>query len=350
MKKIFTLAAICAATMTLNAQLIKDDFLSGYTVGNALEKFEYTSTTQGEANPIQANQWNLSGKSGNNDKHPDSTSPLVVAPLTYTGYAASGTDVAIDLLKLTTGGRTTIYSLANDHTYGAGTYYLAFMANVTAAGSANEFLSFDGNYTGNAQRVRYTVKKVDDSETYELGLGDNGAASTFGATALNFGETYLAVIKLTLNENPDSPAEGNGTGTASLYINPTLDAEPGTAFATVNFTGTALKSIRGLVIRQRSSLAAQIGGFRFAKTWNDAIGAGGVNIEGNTTSEAFISASGKTVLTSEAGTLKVTNLSGMEVVNQVTNGSFETALNTGLYIIQFIDNKGNTTTRKVAIK
>ncbi len=258
---------LCAGVLFANAQLIKNNFLAGYTVGQDLEKGAYANTTQDETNPIKLNQWNLSGKTGNNDQSPESVSPKLVAPLTYASYIESGKNVAIDLLKLTTGGRTDIYSLADDNTYGAGTYYVAFMFNVSAATTSGaEFISLDGNYTGNAQRARLGIKGIDET-TYAIGLGDGGAPSVFSGI-YNFGTTYLAVLKVVI--------DGAGLGTTSVYINPNVaGTEPASSTVTpVGITGTALKAIRGLVIRQRSTLAAQLGGLRFAKTWTDALGQG----------------------------------------------------------------------------
>ena len=271
MKKLLLSAIVLFTSVVgVNAQLIKRDFLEGYTVGGGLEKGAYTATS---GVPILLNQWNLSGKTGTSDQGGENAK--VVSALTYAGYVDSGKDVAVELLKLSTGGRTAIYSLADDNTYGAGTYYFAFVFNVTAASisSSSEFFSLDGNFTGNAQRVRFSVKGIESTTTYQIGLGDSGAATTLTGT-YNYGQTYLAVIKVEL--------DGEGTGTSSLYINPNLEStEPATAIATSAITGTALKSIRGVVVRQRSTIAAQIGGIRFAGTWANVLGQVSTSIEQN---------------------------------------------------------------------
>lgn len=342
MKKIFTLAAACLALTVANAQLPKSDFLTGYTVGQTLEKGTYDDTAQGDANPIKINQWNRSGKADANNT--SGASPVTVAPLTYEGYSESGKDVAVELLKLESGqGRTTIYSLSNNNNdFGAGTYYLAFMFNVSTAGSSNEFLAFDGNYTGNGQRARFGVKKVDD-ETYELGVGDSGAPSTFIAQKLNYNQTYLAVLKITI--------DGAGLGQCALFLNPTLASEPATADLTTNITGTALKSIRGITIRQRSTLAAHLGGFRFAANWADVIGQGpNIIVDSNNIEEATIYANGSSIVTSGAGSLNIINLAGAQLINASTNGQLDTDLGAGFYLVQFTNEAGETITRKVVIK
>ncbi len=263
MKKIVLTMLTCTSVLFANAQLITRDFLTGYTVGNNLEKGTYANTTQGVGTPIMANQWSRSGKDDANNT--SGANPKTVAALTYSGYSESGKDVAVDLLQLAEGGRTSIYSIASDNVYGAGTYYVAFMYNVSAASTdaGNEFFSIDGNYTGNSQRARFGVKGINEN-TYAIGLGDGGVPTDFSGT-YNFNQTYLAVVKVTI--------DGTGVGTTWVYINPdTKGTEPTTATATCGITGTALKSVRGIVIRQRSSLAAQIGGIRLAKSWSDALG------------------------------------------------------------------------------
>ncbi|MFV0467724.1 MAG: hypothetical protein ACK5MK_02220 [Dysgonomonas sp.] len=306
MRKILLSAVLLSiGIMTVNAQLIKSDFLANYAVGDNLEKGSYANTTQGESTPLQANQWSLSGKTGENDQSSVSVSPKAASPLVFSGYVDSDKNVAIDFLKLATGGRTTIYSLVNDNTYGAGTYYFSFLFKVTEASltTAAEFFSLDGNYTGNAQRVRFSVKGIDET-TYQIGLGDSGAASTLSGT-YEYGKTYVAVIEVVL--------AGDGTGSSSLYINPNLSsAKPSTASATSAITGTALKAIRGVVIRQRSTLAAQLSGLRFASTWSDVLGQGTSSIETGTVDKGEIISS------------KYYTLKGVEVKNP--------GQNTGVYI------------------
>lgn len=333
MKKILlSTFVLCAAIFSVNAQIMKNDFLTGYSVGDDLEKGAYPSTTQGDANPIMANQWNLSGKTGNSDQ--GGTNPKTVAPLVYAGYVESGKNVAIDLLKTESGqNRTTIYSLMSDYTYGAGTYYVAFMFNASFAStsSGNEFFAFDGNYTANGQRARFGIKGIesDENNTFMIGLGDGGtpAAGAFSGT-FNFGETYLVVLKVVLNESAANPGQGDGTGTVWAFINPDITGtEPATAFSTLGITGTALKSVRGLTIRQRSTLAAQIGGFRFSDTWAGALGTDGSSIGENNADK------GNVVST------KYYNLKGVEVK--------EPAQNSGLYIQKDTFEDGTVVSAKV---
>lgn len=341
MKRLTTIMLSCLTIFVVNSQLIKNDFLTGYAVNVDLEKGAYSSTTQGEGNPIMINQWNFSGKTGPNDQ--SGVNPKTVDPLYYTDYIQSGEDVAIEMLKLETGGRTSIYSLAdNSDTYGAGTYYLALMLNASTASltSTADFVSFDGNYTGNAQRARLTIKGIDEVN-YQLGLGDAGVATTFSATNLNFDQTHLIVIKVTLI--------GDGTGTSWLYINPAIsETEPASHDATTGITGTALKGIRGIVIRQRSAYAAHIGGFRLAKSWASVLGfTTGLS---NTRDNHNIYVKDNSIITGIAGKLKVYSLSGAELVSTITEGQYLTKLSTGNYLVRFTDVNGVVSSTKLQIK
>lgn len=339
MKTKILLSIFLFSLVAVNAQLIKRDFLSGYTGGQALEKDAYTSTTQGTSNPIKLNQWNLSGASNQ-----AASNPLVTDALFYTGYVESGVDVAIDMPQAPSGqSRTSVYSLDNASLYGAGTYYLSFMMNLTYAGVTGlEFLSFDGNYTGNAQRGRLTAKATfEASPNYVLGLGNSGAASTFGTTELNLTQTYLLVLKVTI--------DGAGLGTAWLYVNPDVTAaEPTSHYATVDITGTALANIRGLVIRQRATIAAQIGGFRFANSWASVLNQTTSNFA-NISDDKYIKVVSKNIITNAAGVISVYNLTGKKVFGSQTSGQLQTDLPKGLYLVQFTDNTGATSKAKVII-
>jgi len=343
MKKQILLCIMCVVALSINAQLIKSDFLVGYHVNDNLEKGQYPNTLQDATSPIMINQWNESGKVNANDQ--SGVSPKVVAPLYYTNYVQTGTDFAIDLLKMASStGRTSIYSLASDNTYGAGTYYLSFLVNVTVASvtSPSEFLTFDGNYTGNSQRVRFTAKGIDAS-TYSVALGDAAAAaaSVFNQTALNYGQTYLCVLKATI--------DASGAGTSWLFLNPNLTStEPlaTAAFATSGITG--LISIKGVVVRQRSTTAAQVSGIRFAASWSSAIGitTGISQVEKNSSN---ITAFGNTIVTTESGSLKVYNLAGKEVLSSKTEGKLITSLSKGLYLVRFVGTEGTVKSAKVEI-
>ncbi|MDX9749052.1 MAG: T9SS type A sorting domain-containing protein [Paludibacter sp.] len=342
MKKLVTLFVVVSTLSVVHGQLIKRDFLTGYSANQDLEKGTYNSTTQGEGTPIMMNQWSLSGKADANNQN--GANPKTDESLFFTGYAESGVDVSIKMEKLETGGRTSIYSIASDNTYGAGTYYLALMINLKSASmtTATDFVSFDGNYTGNAQRVRLTVKAIDETN-YQLGVsGDTSPATTFSTKTLNMDQTHLVVIKATI--------DGTGAGNSWIFINPEITgAEPSSADASAAITGTALKSLRGIVIRQRSTYDGHLGGFRLASSWSSVLGeVSGLN--GIFGERREIVVTGNEIITNAVGQLKVYSLSGTELISALVDGSYTTNLNNGLYIVRFTDTKGTVSSAKIQIR
>ena len=145
MKRILFAIFMCMGIVFANAQLIKNDFLNGYSVGDVLEIGTYSLGTSSDTPRL--NQW-----SGAANQTAGTVSPLIVAPLTYSGYAESGKDFAAQLALLASGAsRTSGYTLASNSTYGSsgGSYYLAFMVNfsqVTSSTALTDFFAFDQTF------------------------------------------------------------------------------------------------------------------------------------------------------------------------------------------------------------
>lgn len=258
MKKYFILMiGFFVTALTLNAQLIKNDFLKGYSVGEEIEKARYKEGRPGNWDPIKKDQWNLT----RDPKSWGGINPNAVEALVYDGYPESGKDVAIELPHLNEGTRTTVYSLTREEgEYGAGTYYLSFLVNVDYVKKTPiEFLAFDSDFSGTTQRVRFTIKGLTD-KTFQVGL--NGSNKTedvvLDDTACNYGTTYLVVLK--------AKFDADGNGECQLFLNPTPGKSAPKANITTELKG--LKSIKGLTVRQRNdAFGAKVGGFRFTKSW-----------------------------------------------------------------------------------
>jgi hypothetical protein len=283
MKKVLLSTFIlCAAIFSANAQFVKNDFMTGTTVGANLEKGEYAGTTQGENFPIMANQWNRTGKEGSGNM--GGVSPLVIAPLTYTGYAESGKSNGIQLARFEKEGsvspsRFSIYSLTDGAEYNEGAYYVALMATVEEVASSGgaDFFCLDGNYTANNQRAKLFVTNAPSSEStkFVFGLADDSSAPAVSTTTeYNKGETVLLVLKYDFSVK----GETGNTG-IKLFINPDLTAEtePAATLQTEAKTGS-LSQIRGITVRQRTTTKVQLGGIRFSDNWKGAIGLDGSSI------------------------------------------------------------------------
>lgn len=320
MKKIlFLTMLLCISIITVNAQMLKTDFFTGYSINDQIENGEYIDSST----PNMLNQWNL----GLEEK--DGTNPLAVAPLSYSGYINSGIDVAMSLLdNVGSGSRNTVYSLSgSDADYPAGTYYLAFLLNVSKAitSSGAEFIAFDTNQRGQTFRSRVAVKNAGDNKFY---LGINGTKSLTTITwdetkSYNLDETHLIVVKLVVNTF-GSEIEN---GTCALFVNPAIDGiEPVTP--AISTTLSFLSRIRGISVRQRGSFEAHLGGLAFSNSWSSLFDPATVVTDN-------ISDNGKVIST------QYFNIDGNEIY---------TPLNSGVYVERTIYENGTTKARKVIRK
>jgi len=316
MKKILLSACIlCAGVLSTNAQFVKNDFMAGIALGENIEKFTYPSTTQGDTNPIQADQWNLTGKTGTSNR--GGVSPVAVAPITYTGYIESGLSNALQLARLETSGesRLTIYSLANDNQYNTGTYYVAMMATIEEVGSSNgaDFFMFDGNYTANNQRAKLFVKNGSESSKFAFGISDDASTPNQTTGDYDKGATFLLVLKYDFSDTQNA---------IQLFVNPDpTSAEPSATIKMAlttdpNGSSKPLTSIRGLLARQRTTTKIQIGGIRFSDTWEEALGQTGSSLETNAEDKG------------EIVSVKYYNLSGIEVNEPTEKSGFYIQRNT----------------------
>lgn len=252
MKKIiFSLSILAMSVLMSNAQsLVKDDFLSGYKAGDTLEKGSYTSTSGVD---LIANQWNLTGK----ETDQNGSNPKLSKELTYKSYPQKDPAIA---LSIDEGTRVSVYSL--DKAYKTGTYYLAFLLNVSKAGkTAQDILSFDANFTGSTPRGKLFVSSENKELQFRIGM--NGGRDEAGITSDTYalGTTHLLVMKIELDSKK-----------VSLFVDPKVsDKEPTPAATYTNSEATNVL-IKGIQLKQRKSVQGSISGFRFSDNWKDALG------------------------------------------------------------------------------
>ncbi|MFT3753732.1 MAG: T9SS type A sorting domain-containing protein [Paludibacter sp.] len=101
-------------------------------------------------------------------------------------------------------------------------------------------------------------------------------------------------------------------------------------------------------LRQRGT-GAQIGGIRVGKSWDSVLLGINSAVNNPTSNPINIAANGNSIITNEAGSLKVYDLAGIEVLASLTNGKLETSLQKGLYLVRFISNNGKISSSKVLI-
>ena len=267
-KHLLTIAAL-ATSMLLSAQYTQvlpldyEDFFRADAVaegGAALERDAYTGTTQGTG-VIKVNQWNRGGKGGDDGGE----NPAIAAStLAFGSYIDNRKGSEIQLAKLSTGTRASIYSMQEGYTYSEKPYYVALLVQISSVTSSTaDIFACDGNYTANAQRARMFIGP--SGSGYKIGVGWNAAPSDW-SPELEFGSTHLVVIKVT-------PDKENGTDAESavFYLDPDLDAAEADQTPVSTVVGNGLKSVRGLTVRQRSNCAGKIAGLRFGESWADVV-------------------------------------------------------------------------------
>lgn len=327
MKKILLSASLfVGAILMVNAQdFVISNFLEGREAGQDLEVGAYAGTTQGAANPFQQYKWILTGKPNSADKEDNQggVSPVIVSStLTYPEYVGADNSLAIQLARLSGGvARFSVFGVANNNVYNAGTYYAAFMVKIEQVASPDgaDFFMFDGNYTGTTQRARLFVKNSSESSKFVFGLAENASAPAVVTGDYDKGDTFLLVLKYEF-----------GVG-AKLFVNPAIAAtEPATAELSVNGTSlTTSNGIRAIDLRQRATTEMEIGGIRFSNNWVQAVGF----------DEGPNAIAGETADKGNVVSVKYFNLNGVEV-NEPVNAN-------NVYVKKAVYEDGSVETTKV---
>lgn len=336
MKKITFLFLMVIVSFTASAQLFVENFESA-TVGGNLEGY---------------NDWKVSPKSSDNL----GTSPKIGAgSLTYSGYISSGVgNVAI---LDSTNGSTSATQRISTHfaTYGTDTMkvatagekvYVAFLVKFSLESKLNttrDFFTFETSKTSTNNRGRLFAK-IKSNGKFVLAISKNSTSVLTESTdSLNVSDTHLIVM---VYEN----VEGTDNDKVYAYYDPDLtksEAEQTKKIANVSTeaaTDYSVTSGIGFNLRQRG-LGAQIGGIRAAKSWEMVTLVSAIkNIE-----TANMKVSGKSIYTDNAGEICIYNLSGKEVLKAKTNGKYDTQLEKGLYLVNFVGNDGKSATLKAII-
>jgi len=311
----------------VNAQVLKTDFLSGYTIGEVIEKGTYVSGDE-----AKLNQWTLTGRAS----EISGTNPLAVSPLIYDGYVNSGKDVAIGMTSLEGSEiRASVYTLAKNGTtylpYGS-TFYFAFTFSVSTVPTdpvkPADFFAFMEDHIGQNFRQKITVlNSSGDDSKYKIGIFVDKASSTnnWYSEVYDCGQTHLVVLKITFDGQ--DPMKN---GSVSVFIDPeknTAEPTPSLLYTIEDGSGTEMyfKNLRGFAVRQMAGLSGSIGGFVLADSWNELWDGNPTSVE-NMTSEK------------EVESVKYYNLNGVQVSN---------LLNEGIYIEKIQYRDGEIVSRKI---
>lgn len=341
MKKTFLLGMVCFAVLSVRAQIFVENFATA-TVGGNLEGY---------------NNWKVSPKSTDNL----GVSPKIGAgTLTYTGYISSGIG-NVALLDSINGSSSSTQRMSTHYaTYGADTMkvaaageklYVAFLAKFSLESKLNtvrDFFTFETSKTSSNNRGRLFAK-IKSNGKFVLAVSKNSTSATLLAESdsLNISDTHLIVMVY-------ESVEGTDNDKVYVYYNPDLSKAEELQTRKISNVSTEVATDYsptvglGFNLRQRG-IGAQIGSIRAAKSWTNVLitPTGNKEIEAN---KIFISSIGKSIVTSEEGTLNVFNLAGAQVLLSKTTGKLETTLNKGLYLVRFISVDGKVQSAKVEIK
>ncbi len=361
MKKQILLLMVSFFSLALNAQLLLN------------ETFNYNATRLANlpGDPAASATNNLVHVWYNTGKTADSNSASISIdnePLYYQGYINSGIGKSAKIDWGGSGANTRVdvmrfIPFENRISAAGNVLYYSFLLNVenirsfsTSAGAdANDWRDVlcvtegGSEVLGNSFRGRFFLQQdIDDPNVIRYTISKNTAFTSsivpdaFGV--LNASQTYLMVIKQTF------------TGAANCKVevmhNPVIaGTEPSTGWingsaADVNtFSGTY-----GISIRRRnlgSTAKVLIGGLRIARTYGEAVGfTSGLK----SPVETKIFAENNTIVTPDAGKLRVYSLTGTELINSFTDGRYKSRLTSGMYLVQFTDKSGAFASAKLMIQ
>lgn len=183
--------------------------------------------------------------------------------LTYPGYPS----VSGNALTLTTTGEDAYKSFTP---IASGSVYLSFLLNVQSAQTGDYFIALSPTANQTFYTGRTFIKS--NGTGYSIGLtkSSEGSAANYGASILNFGTTYLVVVKYTFNSGSDID------DALTLYVlkggtTPTNEPTPEFGpYVCADATKKDQLDLTTVTFRQgSSSLAAAliIDGIRVTKSW-----------------------------------------------------------------------------------
>ena len=254
MKKILLFVIMVVMTFTIDAQLLRNDFLKGYKLGDKLEKGVYT----GNRDKPRFNTWY---GAYNPEIDPSIEGPYVGDSLVYEGYKERGPSIDMDGEGQMN--RVSVYSLTkDDKEFAEGTFYLAFLVNFKGLGSSKfyDFVGFDVNPLSRASRGRVLVAR-EGRDKIKFGVAVR-SEYTAGTNTYDYDKTQLLVLKIDYDRQQ-----------VSLYVNPDLNkGELRTELIANAKEGELENGLKSIYYRYRKNYLGNMGNFRFSTNWNAAIG------------------------------------------------------------------------------
>jgi hypothetical protein len=351
MKKLYTLSFILLASLSFGQTLLYEDFnytVPGYIGGNL--------ATVTDA--VGSNNWFTHSNTATTGV---GTDDVIAGSLSYTGLATStGNKVMLPGANSTTP-RDVNRPFTTATT--ATTVYYSLLINVIdntqigSTASANGYFASFGATSGasvTSLGARLGIVSTNTGANFRLNISNNSTGTityTENPVDLNFGTTYLVVVKYDRSANPT---------VASLWVNPTSlgGAEPATTVTNSSGTST-FTAFASICLRNSSATPkAEIDEIRVGETWADVTPAAPLSVKQNSIAGLNVYpnpvTNGTLYITtnsSNAKTVAVYDILGKQVLESKTsNNSVNVAnLKSGAYIVRITED-GKTDTRKLIIE
>ena len=279
--------------------------------------------------------------------------PALTYPVSGTGYVNSGSAKVLKCLYTgVTGASYASYKpLNNGNSLTSGVVYLSFLYKVQAKGGSYAQIIGMTSSGSSTAGVHLWYEYVSTS-TFKLGItryttttSTAGNVITYSST-LDATATYFIVVKYDIDNK-----------IASFFVNPTIGSSTESGVSATddgtNLVATSLSSLSHLIIRATASSNSNfyIGGIRVSTSWTDAVASNGITTN---TQAAEISNSlkvvGKEIFSDKTGSIQIFNLQGKLLIEKKNINHLTTNLNSGLYIIRFINNESQNIIQKIIIQ
>lgn len=197
------------------------------------------------------------------------------AGLSFSNYPSSGIGGAANFV---TGGGDDIQRVFSSTGINSGNVYASFVINMNSATSTLDdyFIALNGD-ASNTYHGRVFIKK--EGTQFRLGIGkQNSSASDANTSLLNFGTTYLVVVKY------EFIAGGtNDPFRLWVFSGTAPTTEPGSGFISATVTGTDATNLKAFSLRQTNKPKGLVDGIRVATTWESLFCGASSVVPANTT-------------------------------------------------------------------
>lgn len=198
------------------------------------------------------------------------------AGLSFSNYPSSGIGGAANFA---TGGGDDIQRVFSSTGINSGNVYASFVINMNSATSTSDdyFIALNGD-ASNTYHGRVFIKK--EGTQFRLGIGkQNSSASDANTSLLNFGTTYLVVVKYEFVATPGN----NDPFRLWVFSGTAPTTEPGSGFISATLSGTDATNLKAFSLRQTNKPKGLVDGIRVATTWESLFCGASSVVPANTT-------------------------------------------------------------------